>query len=208
MRSLSLISYKQQSDKYQIVLVIRFSAIPAHFATAVFSTCGVNFWAFAIATFVTLPKQIFLVYLGVLLVENKHSNGPKNIVFGIAFAITIVMGIYIWWKMRAVKKMLLEEQAERRRLRLVALEPQRAKDDDPENPFRGEPGDEVDTGYSGAGMDGYTAARLGGYESLSRQEEGLQGAKSPWRAEGYQELDIAEAEERGRRMERDDGRWV
>ncbi|KAK5651855.1 hypothetical protein OQA88_11624 [Cercophora sp. LCS_1] len=198
---------------FWIVLVIRFSAIPSHFATAVFSTCGVNFWFFAIATFLTLPKQIFLVYLGVLLVQEKPSHGPKNIVFGIAFVITIIMGVYIWWKMRAVKKVLLEEQAERRSSRLVvALEPRGAnKDDDPENPFRGEPGDEVDTGYAGAGagageMDRYGAARLGGYEALSRQEEGI--IKDPWKAEGYQELDIVQAEERGRRMERGDGRWV
>lgn len=168
-----------------------------------------NFWFFAIATFVTLPKQIFLVYLGVLLIENKHTRGPKNIVFGIAFAITIAMGVYIWWKMRAVKKTLLEEQAGRRRLRLVAeLEPQRGKDDDLENPFRGEPGDEVDRGYVGASMDGFTVERPGGYESLSRQDDGIGGVKDLWRAVRYQELDIAEAEERGRRMGRDDERWV
>ncbi|KAK4675860.1 Tlg2-vesicle protein [Podospora pseudoanserina] len=100
---------------FWIVLIIRFSAIPTHFSTAVFSTCGVNFWIFAIATFLTLPKQIFLVYLGVLLLQDKPDDAPKNIVFGIAFVLTIVMAGYIGFKMRFVKKILIEEQEERRK---------------------------------------------------------------------------------------------
>ncbi|AEO60401.1 hypothetical protein MYCTH_2309592 [Thermothelomyces thermophilus ATCC 42464] len=103
---------------FWIVLVIRFSAIPSHFSTAVFSTCGVNFWSYAFATFVTLPKQIFLVYLGVLLLQDKPDNSAKNIVFAIAFAVTVVMAVYIAYKMRKVKKVLLAEQAERRKARL------------------------------------------------------------------------------------------
>jgi hypothetical protein len=101
------------------VLVIRFSAIPSHFSTAVFSTCGVNFWSFAFATFITLPKQIFLVYLGVLLLQDKPDNSAKNIVFGLAFAVTIVMAVYIYWKMRKIKTVLLAEQAESRKARLA-----------------------------------------------------------------------------------------
>ncbi|KAH6844582.1 snare associated Golgi protein-domain-containing protein [Chaetomium sp. MPI-CAGE-AT-0009] len=101
---------------FWIVLVIRFSAIPSHFSTAVFSTCGVNFWAFAIATLVTLPKQIFLVYLGVLLLQEHTDNTAKNVVFAVAFAATIVMAVYIWFKMRKIKRVLLEEQAARRKV--------------------------------------------------------------------------------------------
>ncbi|KAK0724849.1 snare associated Golgi protein-domain-containing protein [Lasiosphaeris hirsuta] len=105
---------------FWIVLIIRFSAIPSHFSTAVFSTCGVNFWSFAIATLLTLPKQIFLVYLGVLLLEPNPDHSAKNIVFGVAFAVTIFMAVYIYYKMRGIKKTLLEEQATRNRNRLVA----------------------------------------------------------------------------------------
>ncbi|KAK4233062.1 snare associated Golgi protein-domain-containing protein [Achaetomium macrosporum] len=103
---------------FWIVLVIRFSAIPSHFSTAVFSTCGVNFWSFAFATFITLPKQIFLVYLGVLLLQDKPDSSAKNIVFGVAFAVTIVMAVYIYYKMRKIKVVLLAEQADRRKARL------------------------------------------------------------------------------------------
>ncbi|KAK3290909.1 snare associated Golgi protein-domain-containing protein [Chaetomium fimeti] len=107
---------------FWIVLLIRFSAIPSHFSTAVFSTCGVNFWFFAIATLVTLPKQIFLVYLGVLLVEEQSDNLAKNIVFAVAFVATIAMAVYIWWKMRKIKRVLLEEQAARRKAKVTGEE--------------------------------------------------------------------------------------
>jgi uncharacterized membrane protein len=100
------------------VLVIRFSAIPSHFSTAVFSTCDVNFWLFVIATFLSLPKQIFLVYLGVLLVQNKSDGWTKTIMFGVVFVITVIMAVWIWFKMRGVKKVLLEEQAARRAAKL------------------------------------------------------------------------------------------
>jgi len=101
-----------------MVLVIRLSAIPSHFSTAVFSTCGVRFLPFAIATFLTLPKQIFLVYLGVLLLQDKHDSSAKNAAFAIAFLLTLVMAGYIWYSMRAIKRVLLAEQAARRKAAL------------------------------------------------------------------------------------------
>jgi uncharacterized membrane protein YciS (DUF1049 family) len=103
---------------FWIVLIIRLSAIPSHFSTAVFSTCNVKFWHFFVATFLSLPKQIFLVYLGVLLVQERESNVVQNIMFGVVFLVTMVLGVWIWFKMRTIKKVLLEEQAKRRETRL------------------------------------------------------------------------------------------
>lgn len=97
-----------------IVLVIRLSAIPAHFSTAVFSTCDVKFWHFVVATLLSLPKQIFLVYLGVLLVQDSNDSQIKTIMFGVVFLITIAMGVWIWIKMAKIKKLLYEEQEQRR----------------------------------------------------------------------------------------------
>lgn len=97
-----------------VVLVIRLSAIPAHFSTAVFSTCDVKFWHFVVATLLSLPKQIFLVYLGVLLVQDDDDSLIKNVVFAVVFLITIAMGVWIWMKMSKVKKVLLDEQEQRR----------------------------------------------------------------------------------------------
>lgn len=105
-----------------IVLVIRLSAIPAHFSTAVFSTCDVKFWHFFVATFLSLPKQIFLVYLGVLLVQESNDDVIKTVMFGAIFIITIAMGAWIYMKMRTVKKVLLEEQELRRVKKAEAVE--------------------------------------------------------------------------------------
>ncbi|TEA17144.1 Golgi apparatus membrane protein TVP38 [Colletotrichum sidae] len=111
---------------FWIVFIIRFSVIPSHFSTAVFSTCDVKFWHFAVSTFLTLPKQIILVYLGVLLVEKQQNNTIKNVVFGATFVLTIALAVYIWVKMRKVKKMLLEEQESRKMRHAVEMVPQKA----------------------------------------------------------------------------------
>ncbi|CAN9153512.1 unnamed protein product [Alternaria alternata] len=105
-----------------IVLIIRLSAIPAHFSTAVFSTCDVKFWHFVVATFLSLPKQIFLVYLGVLLLQESNDDVIKTVMFGAIFIITIAMGVWIYMKMRTVKKTLLEEQELRRVKKAEAVE--------------------------------------------------------------------------------------
>jgi hypothetical protein len=105
-----------------IVLIIRLSAIPAHFSTAVFSTCDVKFWHFVVATFLSLPKQIFLVYLGVLLLQDSNDDVIKTVMFGAIFVITIAMGIWIYLKMRTVKKVLLEEQELRKAKKAEAVE--------------------------------------------------------------------------------------
>lgn len=71
---------KSTSNSFQVVLIIRFSILPSHFSTAVFSTCKVKFWHFAIATFLTLPKEIILVYAGFLLVQETKDSTINAIV--------------------------------------------------------------------------------------------------------------------------------
>ncbi|KAF2025664.1 hypothetical protein EK21DRAFT_103784 [Setomelanomma holmii] len=114
-----------RDEGFWIVLVIRLSAVPSHFSTAVFSTCDVKFWHFFVSTFLSLPKQVVLVYLGVLLVQNNGGNKDnviKTVMFGIVFLITIALGIWIYLKMRAVKKVLLDEQEQRRVKRAEGVE--------------------------------------------------------------------------------------
>jgi len=102
--------------------VIRLSTIPAHFSTAVFAACDVKFWHFAVATFLAQPKQIVFVYLGVLLVQHESDGSAessldmaiKMVAFGAMLLVTILLGIYIWRKMRVIRKVLLAEQDARR----------------------------------------------------------------------------------------------
>ncbi|POS79219.1 hypothetical protein DHEL01_v202377 [Diaporthe helianthi] len=98
---------------FWIVFVIRFSIIPSHLSTAVFSTCDVRFWHFSVSTFLTLPKQLIIVYLGVLLVEEQDGATVKNALFAVAGVVTVLAGVWIWFKMAKFKKQLLAEQAER-----------------------------------------------------------------------------------------------
>lgn len=83
-------------------------------STAVFSTCDVKFWHFAVSTFFTLPKQLILVYLGVLLIGGQSDFWIKFGLFGVAGGITVVSGIWIWYKMAAIKKELIARQERRR----------------------------------------------------------------------------------------------
>ncbi|TVY45433.1 Golgi apparatus membrane protein, partial [Lachnellula occidentalis] len=102
---------------FLVVLIVRFSVIPSHFSTAVFSTCNVKFWYFAVATFATLPKQIILVYVGVLFAQKSKNNTVNDIVLVITFLVTVAAGAYIYNKMRLNKRLLLEEQAARLRVK-------------------------------------------------------------------------------------------
>ncbi|KAH7370506.1 snare associated Golgi protein-domain-containing protein [Rhexocercosporidium sp. MPI-PUGE-AT-0058] len=110
---------------FWIILLIRFSIIPSHLSTAVFSTCDVKFWHFAVATFLTLPKQIIIVYFGVLLTqEKKKDNLVNGIVLGFTFLITVVAGVYIYLKMRKLKAVLIAEQTARLEEKRRAQQPE------------------------------------------------------------------------------------
>ncbi|PVH88091.1 hypothetical protein DL98DRAFT_509589 [Cadophora sp. DSE1049] len=112
---------------FWIILLIRFSVIPSHLSTAVFSTCDVKFWHFAVATFLTLPKQIIIVYFGVLLTQEKEKDNLVNgVVLGFTFLVTVVAGVYIYLKMRKLKAILMAEQTARLEEKRRAQQPEPA----------------------------------------------------------------------------------
>ena len=97
---------------FLIIFIVRLSVLPSHFSTAVFATCGLSFWLFIIASLITLPKQLVIVYLGVLIGENStDTKGRKiqDIVLGITALITILCAVYIWWKLKKVRKEMIDE---------------------------------------------------------------------------------------------------
>ncbi|KAF3916484.1 hypothetical protein ABW20_dc0100587 [Dactylellina cionopaga] len=98
---------------FWIVLIVRLSVIPGHFSTAVFAVCRVNFWAFAFASLVTLPKQLIIVYLGVIIGNDSGGRLVSDIVLGVTFLITIAAGVYIWWKLRNARRLMLLEASAR-----------------------------------------------------------------------------------------------
>ncbi|KDQ52660.1 hypothetical protein JAAARDRAFT_72915 [Jaapia argillacea MUCL 33604] len=91
----------------KIALIVRYSAVPSHFTTVVFATCGMSFTTFIIAAVLSLPKMLVHVFIGVSLSASNAGNDSKrlrilNIVVVIAFVIITIVA------MKYIKKRLAE----------------------------------------------------------------------------------------------------
>ncbi|KAI8995701.1 snare associated Golgi protein-domain-containing protein [Trametes punicea] len=110
---------------FKIALIARLSAIPGHFTTAVFSTCGMSIWTFCIAAILSLPKQFVTVYLGVALEQSEDGTSNtrdtviKDIVLGVTTLITIVAMWYIYHKMNQVKSRVIYDRRKARQAKLA-----------------------------------------------------------------------------------------
>ncbi|KAJ7186822.1 hypothetical protein C8R46DRAFT_1342119 [Mycena filopes] len=96
--SYALLAHVVRNGGFLVVLVIRFSAIPPHFATAVFSTVGISFWVFSVAAVLSLPKTFVPVYVGYALRPENKANSTSTKVEHIVLAISLVItiGALIW----------------------------------------------------------------------------------------------------------------
>ncbi|KAF7361354.1 hypothetical protein MSAN_01168100 [Mycena sanguinolenta] len=103
----------------RIAIVVRFSALPAHFTTAVFATCGMPFWVFLVAALVSLPKQIVLVYVGAALASNSSkSDKIQRIVIGVTIPVTILSLVYMRRRMEAAKPAVVYARRKARQAKL------------------------------------------------------------------------------------------
>ncbi|CAL1715905.1 unnamed protein product [Somion occarium] len=111
---------------FRIALIARFSAIPGHFTTAVFSTCGMDVWTFSLAAILSLPKQFLTVYLGVALEQSETGETSKTdtIIKTVVIVITTIVTIgamwYVYRKMEQVKPKVIYERRKARQAKLVA----------------------------------------------------------------------------------------
>ncbi|EJD06356.1 uncharacterized protein FOMMEDRAFT_117170, partial [Fomitiporia mediterranea MF3/22] len=109
---------------FKIALIARYSAIPGHFTTAVFSTCGMNILVFALAAALSLPKQFVTVYIGVIIEESgtgTESTRDKIIsysVIAVTTIITIVAMKYLYRKMDEVKGDVIYQRRKARQAKL------------------------------------------------------------------------------------------
>ncbi|KAF9524227.1 hypothetical protein CPB83DRAFT_861653 [Crepidotus variabilis] len=110
---------------FKIALVARLSAIPGHFTTAVFSTCGMNIFVFSIAAILSMPKQLITVYLGVILeqsatgVKDVKSRIISDVVLAITVVITVAAMWYILRQMNAVKPSVIYARRKTRQAKLA-----------------------------------------------------------------------------------------
>lgn len=109
---------------FKIALIARLSAIPGHFTTAIFSTCGMNIFVFSMAAILSLPKQFITVYLGVILKDSKTGvkDTKSTIVSDVVLALTVIITILACWyilkRMNEAKPLVIYE---RRKARLVIV---------------------------------------------------------------------------------------
>jgi len=108
-----------------VAIVARYSILPPHFTTAIFATCGMRFWVFAVAAIVSLPRHFITVYLGVLLEdEAQGQNDSKDkIITYVVLAITIVVTYaavrYIGKLVNAVKPQIVYERRKARQEKML-----------------------------------------------------------------------------------------
>ncbi|KAF7361345.1 hypothetical protein MSAN_01167200 [Mycena sanguinolenta] len=96
-----LLAYVSRNGSFWVILVIRYSAIPPHYATSVFSTVGISFWIFLGAAILSLPKQLVPVYVGYAMQpanDDKDTKVIENVVLVLGIVVTVAA--YIWIKRR------------------------------------------------------------------------------------------------------------
>ncbi|KAI0750307.1 hypothetical protein C8Q80DRAFT_1100867 [Daedaleopsis nitida] len=99
--------------------VMRYTFIPGHFITAVFSTCGMSVWIYLISAFLSLPKQLTIVYIGVSKEStdsktNTLATGLKIGVLSVNILLTFVAMWYINKRMDEVKHQVVYERRKAR----------------------------------------------------------------------------------------------
>ncbi|KAI0293888.1 snare associated Golgi protein-domain-containing protein [Multifurca ochricompacta] len=108
---------------FKIALIARFSAIPGHFTTAVFATCGMSVWTFSLAAFLSLPKQLATVYLGVIIEgsgtkETTSQRIASISVIVITTIVTIVAAWYIYRKLNRAKPAVIYDRRKARQAKM------------------------------------------------------------------------------------------
>ncbi|RDB21755.1 Golgi apparatus membrane protein TVP38 [Hypsizygus marmoreus] len=110
---------------FKIALIARLSAIPGHFTTAVFSTCGMGIFVFSLAAILSMPKQFITVYLGVILeqsstgVKDTKSRIISDVVLAVTFLITVLAMWYIFRQMNKVKPEVIYARRKARQAKLA-----------------------------------------------------------------------------------------
>ncbi|KLO10012.1 hypothetical protein SCHPADRAFT_943174 [Schizopora paradoxa] len=114
----------------KVATIVRWSVIPGHFSTAVFSTCGMSFWVFSFSAIASLPKHFVPVYVGFALgilradsdapsiITEKESVKQHVITYSVlagTVIVTIGAFLYIAKKMEEVKQDVIHARRRRRK---------------------------------------------------------------------------------------------
>ncbi|KAF9072462.1 hypothetical protein BDP27DRAFT_1445699 [Rhodocollybia butyracea] len=96
---------------FKIAVIARFSIIPPHVTTAIFSSAGMSFFTFLAAAIVTLPKQFSTVFLGFLFAQEEKGTETKLEKI-LNIAVTVVFGVVTYFAMKYISKRTAEVKPE------------------------------------------------------------------------------------------------
>lgn len=105
---------------FKVALVARYSAVPGHLTTAIFSVCGMGIFTFMLAAVLSLPKQFATVYFGVMLESDPNSSGAStsriigDVICAITLLVTVVAMWYINKEVGKVKPQVIQERQKTR----------------------------------------------------------------------------------------------
>ncbi|KAI5116157.1 hypothetical protein M0805_008428 [Coniferiporia weirii] len=109
---------------FKVALITRYSAIPGHFSTAAFSTCGIGIISFSLAALLSLPKQLALVYVGVVFEDSGNGTETRSektisvIIIVVTSIVTLIALRYILYQMAKVKDDVVYERRKARQEKL------------------------------------------------------------------------------------------
>ncbi|KAG6334575.1 hypothetical protein ID866_4512 [Astraeus odoratus] len=109
---------------FKIALILRYSAVPGHFTTAVFSLCGMKVFIFIAAAILSLPKQFITVYIGTLLEEEADGSvttTDKVLSYVVGTITGIVTIAAMWYIQRGVNRVKPDVIYARRKARQAKL---------------------------------------------------------------------------------------
>ncbi|KAG6372607.1 hypothetical protein JVT61DRAFT_7353 [Boletus reticuloceps] len=88
---------------FKIAVIVRYSAVPGHFTTAIFAVCGMNIFVFILAALLSMPKQFITVYIGTLLesTANGSASSKNKILSYVVGAITVLVTVVAMWYIRS-----------------------------------------------------------------------------------------------------------
>ncbi|KAJ7617118.1 hypothetical protein FB45DRAFT_1104266 [Roridomyces roridus] len=90
-----LLAHVTRNGGFWLVLVIRYSTIPPHYSTVVFSVVGVPFGVFLIAAVLSLPRHLVTVYIGYSFQSSTQLSRILGNVF--PFVLVFIAFAAYWW---------------------------------------------------------------------------------------------------------------
>ncbi|EMD33346.1 hypothetical protein CERSUDRAFT_117965 [Gelatoporia subvermispora B] len=116
---------------FLMVLIMRYSAIPSHFTTAIFSACGIPLWSFCLAAILSLPTQFVNVYLGFTLsTSSDNASEAEKVTEKIVLALTIIATVVgMWYIKKRIRDVMPEVIHARRKARQSKLAGEFAPED-------------------------------------------------------------------------------